>query len=347
MAGLSGWPRCSREPAALMSRSEASATHPLKTDGPPAHLDHLWRISDQMVVAAGWSADRSATALLQSVAPEGRIISWLLDRPRLHRPDVAQALAMADGMVPAFGFLRTIRCPIEAPLPRQLWLNGRCFAWSEQDRRDASLSALGHDLVEACHWQHTPVCLLNELLEADLGEALLELVTREQRAWQATAASTLMECMRSQASQQPTIQLLLETENEPALHQLQIVRLHRLLACRPPQAPPVQVVVLECHRQPLTAHQGATSLEQLLWMLPEGARVVSVPFGAAPERVASSLLEAWSSSMLHHLKADQLLPECGDGLQPGRSLPAFQDPAGSWIVAVNAWLRQQCPAEAG
>lgn len=315
----------------------------------PAHLDHLWRISDQLVVAVGWSADRSATAALQWLGPDGLVISRMLDGPRLHRPDVHRALAMADDLPPAFGFLSAISWTIEQTPPQELWISGHAFPWQERDCCAVELGELGRELVDACNWHHTPAEALPDLLAGDLGEALLELVTQEQQAWQSTWMEALEELKAANPLSDHAIGLLLETSTDPALNQLQMVRLHRLLASRSAEAAEVQVLVLERDAQPLLhcANSACSSLDQLLWMLPARTTIFRVPFWVACQRVVSSFLEAWPRANYSLIKANQLLPESGDGLQPGPSLPAARElvmdrTAVSWYGAVDAWLQQQC-----
>lgn len=318
----------------------------------PAHLDHLWRISDQLVVAVGWSADRSATAALQWLGPDGQMVSRMLDGPRLHRPDVHRVLAMVDDLPPAFGFLRVIPWPIHQTPPPELWISGHAFPWQERDCCAVALGALGRELVDACNWHHTPAEALPDLLSGDLGEALLEFVTQEQKAWQSTWLVTLEQLKAANPLSDHGIGLLLETSNDPALNQLQIVRFHRLLASRSAEALQVQVLVLERESQPLLhgENDDMASLDQLLWMLPARTTIFRVPFGVSCQRVVSTFLEAWPRANYSLIKADQLLPESGDGLQPGRSLPAARElvmdrTAVSWYGAVDAWLQQHCLAQ--
>jgi len=318
----------------------------------PAHLDHLWRISDRLVVAVGWSADRSATAALQWLGPDGLVISRMLDGPRLHRPDVHRALAMVDDLPPAFGFLSAIPWTIEQTPPQELWISGHAFPWQERDCCAVELGELGRELVDACNWHHTPAEALPDLLAGDLGEVLLELVTQEQQAWQSTWMEAREELKAANPLSDHAIGLLLETSTDPALNQLQMVRLHRLLASRSVEAAEVQVLVLERDAQPLLhcANSVCSSLDQLLWMLPARTTMFRVPFWVSCQRVVSSFLEAWPRANYSLIKEDQLLPESGDGLQPGPSLPAARElvmdrTAVSWYGAVDAWLQQQCLAQ--
>lgn len=134
-------------------------------------VDFAARISEELVVLAGWSTDRSSEARLIGRWADGPAHVVPLGQIRIRRPDVAQALGHASAPEPDFGFIRVISgVPIGADR-LDIEMLGQEFQVPLQDWRRRSHGQVTDLLLDACQWFHTPASVLPGLIERDLGLA--------------------------------------------------------------------------------------------------------------------------------------------------------------------------------
>jgi GT2 family glycosyltransferase len=152
---------------------------PLRT---PAHVDHLLRVSQEMLLVFGWRA-HSATVLLLAKTNTGRWIIAESTGPALCRPDVADELklpALADS-----GFLASLRLePGESLI--SLWLQGHPQPLEIRDLRGLHYISVVDQLLQLCQAGLTPLERSPGLFEAGIGPALqcLAAPLQAQEHWQ-------------------------------------------------------------------------------------------------------------------------------------------------------------------
>lgn len=295
-----------------------------------AHLDQLWRISDALVIALGWSADCSAQASLQLELDGDVVLQTLLGSPRLYRPDVHQALGADAALPPAFGFLSVLPWSVYGPQPDAVRLGAGLFPWRIEDWRDRSLVRIQQALVDGCHWHHTPYKALVPLLANDLGVALRELIKTELQSWQTKVAAGFVDSLQGPWMDLASIQhlVVLETSTDLAMAQLQVIRLARQLADRAHSDAGLAVIVLE--RAPV---------EVLLWMLPQ-ARSIRLPLAVTVKDVIVLLQPIVQKARLEFIEHNQLLSARDSRLPQPQPLELLSR-QGSWYAAVYAWMEQQ------
>ena len=154
------------------------AYHASKTGNPwscqfhdASSIDFAARITEDLVVLAGWSTDRSLEARLIGRWADGPPHLVPLGQIRIRRPDVAQALGNALLPEPDFGFLLVISgVPISVDR-LEIEMLGHEFQVPVQDWRCRPQAQVTDALLDACQWFHTPASVLPGLIERDLGVA--------------------------------------------------------------------------------------------------------------------------------------------------------------------------------
>ena len=295
-----------------------------------AHLDQLCRISDELVVALGWSGDCSEHAALQ-LELDGEVVQQtLLGRPRLYRPDVHQALGADPALPPAFGFFRVLQRSVNGQQPDAVRIGAGLFPWWIEDWRERSLQGIQKALVDGCYWHHTPSHALVPLLSNDLGVALRELIQRELQGWQARHAAGFGDSLQALGMDSAGIKhlVVLETSTDVAMAQLQMIRLARQLSDRDSADSSLAVIVLE--RAPVDA---------LLWMLPK-AKSIRLPLAVSLKKMIALLLPLVPNAQLECIERTQLLSVQGARLPASQPvwLLAKED---KWYQAVHVWMEQQ------
>ena len=152
------------------------AYHACKTGNPwncrfedASSVDLAVRITQDWVVLAGWSTDRSTDAELIGRWADGPAQLVPLGQIRIRRPDVAQALGNALTPEPDFGFFRIVAgVPLEADV-LEIEMLSQVFTVPLQDWRRRPHGEVTDSLLDACQWLHTPASVLPGLIQQDLG----------------------------------------------------------------------------------------------------------------------------------------------------------------------------------
>ena len=148
----------------------------------PAHVDHLLRVSQELLLVFGWRA-HSAPVRLLATTNSGRWIIAESTGPALCRPDVAEELqlpALSDA-----GFLAVLDLEPGESLT-SLWLQGHRQNLEIRDLRGSPYLGVVDHLLQLCQPGLTPVERAPDLFEVGLGKALRQLAAplQSQEHWE-------------------------------------------------------------------------------------------------------------------------------------------------------------------
>jgi len=140
---------------------------------------------------------------------------------------------------------------------------------------------------------------------------------------------------------------VLETSNDPAEQQLQVLRvasgLKGLLDSNESKSIQLIIVERQCFALEHQADMSATQLQDLLWMIPVSTSVLKVPAGCGLDPFEFALKVDSSAEKTTWIERSQLLS--GHGLAtiplPKCRSSSVLATATSWRRAVDCWIQEQ------